>query len=84
MSDVDIQAMLQGLGKKRKKLLRESESLRQEIHGAAARAKAAGWNNQSIAKEIGVTREIIRRHVGPWKVFADLGKEVEHGEQERS
>lgn len=78
MEDIDIMTLLQNLGKKRRKLTRETETLRSEIHGAAIRAAKAGWNNQKIAKEIGVTREIIRRHVGPTKVSA------EHGEQERS
>lgn len=78
MEDTDIKTLLQSLGKKRRRITREAEALRSEIHGAAIRAAKAGWNNQKIAKEIGVTREIIRRHVGPTKVGA------EHGEQERS
>jgi predicted transcriptional regulator len=76
MNDDQIMVTLRSLGKKRRRLVKDTETCRQEIHRAAIEAAAAGWNNQQIAEEVGVTREIIRRHVGPVK--------AERGEQERS
>lgn len=84
MKDEVMRRLLQNLGKKRRKITQDAEAVRREIHGAALRAAAAGWNNQEIADEVGVTREIIRRHVGPSKTFAEVGQEVERGAQESS
>lgn len=84
MEDDLTRQLLRNLGKKRRRLVQEDDNLRQEIHHASIRAKTAGWNNQQIAEEIGVTREIIRRHVGPSAAYAKLGKEVERGAQESS
>lgn len=69
-----IKDRLHSLGRRRRRITQEAASVRLEIHEAALQASAAGWNNQQIAELVGVTREIIRRHVGP----------VRHEEQERS
>ena len=76
MENIDIKDLLHELGKKRSRITREMATLRREIRAASIRAAEAGWNNQRIAEEIGVTREIIRRYVGPAKAG--------HGEQEHS
>lgn len=67
MDEDRIMTNLRSLGKRRHKIMQEVEALRKEIHLAAIEASTAGLNNQQIAQEIGVTREIIRRHVGPAK-----------------
>lgn len=76
MADDHIKKTLEALGLRRRRAVEEMAAVRAAIHEEAVRASTKGWNNQRIAVELGVTREIIRRHVGPTKTG--------HGEQERS
>lgn len=76
MADDLIKNTLQALGLRRRRAVEEMAAVRAEIREKAVHASAHGWNNQRIADEVGVTREIIRRHVGPSKAG--------HGEQDRS